>query len=148
VVEGIREDVQTKFGADKLRNFHNGQKMPLLVCFVNFMSEPGMLGLIEERRSAPDGRQFQSIMKFFTCFLIVPLLTLKREPIAEYGPEPCLPSRNVRHARTYCSTTQVLDTNPSSASRTSASSDNSGLPCRESARTDGPSIINDNSKRP
>jgi hypothetical protein len=53
----------------------------------------------------------------------------------------------MRHAWAYCSKTQVPDKNPSSASRTSASSDNSGLPCRESARTDGSSIINNNSKR-
>jgi hypothetical protein len=68
VVEGIREDVQNKFGADKLRNFDNGQRMSLLVCFVNCVSEPGKLRFIEERRSALDGRQLQSIMKFFHLF--------------------------------------------------------------------------------
>jgi hypothetical protein len=68
VVEGIREDVQTKFGADKLHNFDNGQRMSLLVCLVTFLSEPGKFGFIEERKSAPDGRRLQSIMKFFHLF--------------------------------------------------------------------------------
>jgi hypothetical protein len=65
VIEGIREDVQAKFGADKLRQW---TKDVIARMLRKFVSEPGKLGFVEERRSVPDGRQLQSIMKFFHLF--------------------------------------------------------------------------------